>query len=104
MKKAAIFLLISLIGNLSNHVMGQYKANYDENKVPQYVLPPILLDESGEVVSNTRDWEKTRRGEILRLFEESVYGKTPSNPVEVAYTELQSDSGFFDGKAVLKEV
>ena len=97
-------MFIYLIGNLSNHVMGQHKANYDENKVPQYVLPPLLVAQSGEMISNTTDWERTRRGEILRLFEESVYGKTPGNPVEVSYTELQSNKDFLNGKAVLKEV
>lgn len=84
--------------------MGQHKANYDERKVPKYVLPPILVGQSGGAVSSTAEWERSRRGEILKLFEEFVYGKTPEHPVEVSYTELQYNDNFLDGKAVLKEV
>src|SRR5690554_6014388 len=103
MKKAVIFLMIYLLGNLANHVMGQHNANYDEDKVPRYVLPSILESQSGRSVSSSAEWETSRRGEILKLFEEFVYGKTPGHPVEMSYTELQNNENFLDGKAVLKE-
>jgi len=61
--------------------------NYDEKQVPEYVLPDPLIDEQGKAVVNKQQWMKHRRGEIMRLFEESVYGKTPSKQIGQAKYE-----------------
>jgi hypothetical protein len=56
----------------------QPKANYDESKVPKYTLPDPLVCLDGTKVTDKATWEKKRRPEILRLFEEQVYGRSPS--------------------------
>ena len=46
--------------------------NYDEAKVGKDPLPDLKL-------TTVEDWTQKRRGEILRLFEDHVYGKTPGD-------------------------
>lgn len=46
--------------------------NYDETKVGDLPLPDLKL-------TTAEDWTKTRRPEILKLFEENVFGKTPTD-------------------------
>jgi len=53
--------------------------NYDENKVPDYSLPEPLIDKDGNKIGTPEQWRSKRRGEILELFEEHVYGKCPQH-------------------------
>ena len=55
-------------------------ANYDEAKVPAYTLPDPLRLADGTPVRNASDWTAKRRPELLRLFEEHVYGRSPGQP------------------------
>ena len=49
--------------------------NYDEAKVPPYMLPDPLTMQDGRKVTTPEQWTKERRPELLKLFEEHVYGK-----------------------------
>lgn len=51
-------------------------ANYDESKVPQYILPDPLRMLNGKKVKDVKTWQKKRRPEILGFFETQVYGRT----------------------------
>lgn len=91
---------------LSGLVVAQsgFQANYDEDAVPDYELPDPLVFEDGSAVAGQGDWPK-RRAEILALFEEHVYGRTPVGRPEGMRFELrQRIDPFLDGKAVLEEV
>src|SRR5690606_21940512 len=79
------------------------QANYDEAKVPTYMLPDPLLSETGKRVQNTAQWEKSRRPEILSLFEEHVYGRTLGKGV-VAQEVVAVDKQALGGLATRKEV
>ncbi len=57
----------------------QKEANYDESKVPSFSLPDPLILDNGKKVKSVKVWEKKRRPQLLRLFEEQVYGKMPSD-------------------------
>ncbi|MBN8245914.1 MAG: acetylxylan esterase, partial [Verrucomicrobia bacterium] len=52
--------------------------NEDEAAVPAYQLPDPLVFESGRVLTNKSSWP-WRRLELLDLFSDHVYGRTPSN-------------------------
>ena len=81
------------------------EANYDESKVPEFVLPEVLRFENGDRVSTQADWGK-RRGELLSLFAKHVYGITPEKAVsqKLVAIETQRIADFLGGKATLKEV
>ena len=80
------------------------KVNYDESKVPAYTLPELLVTSSGETVDDAEEWESVRRPEILRLFEEHVYGKMPGRPNDLSFEVLSVDENALGGKATRKEV
>src|SRR5688500_14946636 len=77
---------------------------YDESRVPAYTLPDPLMTSSGQRVENTQTWEKTRRPEILRLFEDNIYGQMPGSFDSVRFSVLREDPQAMEGKALLKEV
>jgi len=78
-------------------------ANYDESKVGTYTLPDPLAFNSGKPVRNADDW-KHRRGEILNLFEENVFGYSPKEPKHVRFRIFDTGSAALGGKAVRKQV
>ena len=53
------------------------EANYDEAKVPSYSLPELLVNAAGKPVTTAEEWVGARRAEVLRLFEEHVFGELP---------------------------
>src|SRR5262245_5575429 len=66
-------------------------ANYDESKVGDYVLPDPLVLSNGEKVQDAETWRTRRRPEILKLFEEQVYGRSPPRPVEFFWEERSNE-------------
>ena len=77
--------------------------NYDEAQVPDYQLPPLLKDLSNRSAA-LKKWNDYRRAEVLRLFEESVYGKTPSTDLKVRYEIVDVDKNALEGLATRKQV
>ena len=79
--------------------------NDDESKVPAYTLPDPLVKKDGTVVGSAEEWPP-RRAEIVDLFAQHVYGRTPA---KAAATKLRAEIGktvpdFLGGKSTLKEV
>lgn len=65
---------------------GYPKAQYDEDKVPSFVLPDPLVSLSGDRVDTPEKWRNSRRREILALFERNVYGVAPvGRPAEMTW-------------------
>jgi hypothetical protein len=77
--------------------------NYDETKVPSYELPDALIDNSGQRVGRDK-WLTYRRAEVQRLFEETVYGRTPDRQLAVRYELRDSDPTALDGRATRKQI
>ena len=65
-----------------------WEPNYDEQKMPPVVLPDALKCLDGRRVRTADDWLRFRRPELLRLFEETMYGTLPPMPDHVEYTLL----------------
>lgn len=81
------------------------KFNEDESKVPVYTLPDPLVTSSGEKVDSADKWTKQRRPELMKIFEEEVYGRTPStrlDGIRAVVTEGPADA--LNGRATRKQV
>ena len=77
--------------------------NYDESRVPSYDLPEILRSADGRIVDAAAGWP-ARRAEILKLFEEQVYGISPGAPAGMQFTVLEEDGEALGGLARRKQV
>ncbi|WP_206108064.1 alpha/beta hydrolase family protein [Paludisphaera soli] len=82
------------------------QTNYDEAAVRPYTLPDPLRTVEGREVTSADLWAKTRRPELLRLFESQVYGKTPvlSRELPIPYHVVSEESEALGGKAVRREI
>jgi hypothetical protein len=82
----------------------QAKFNFDEAKVPAFSLPDSLLRADGERIGDSAAWLASRRSEIVRLFENHVYGISPwaFGPLEFDVVRRETDA--VQGSAVLKEI
>jgi len=99
MEKILAVLLISML--ISSDLIAQ---NYDELKVPAYILPDVLESRNKKKITNSKDWESIRRPEILTLFEENVYGKMPKEFDKADFKIKNENKNAMNGKAHLKEV
>ena len=79
-------------------------ANYDEAKVPAYDLPDPLMMQDGTPVKSAKDWTEKRRPEVLELFREQVYGRSPGRPSGLQFKVIQNDDTALGGKAIRREV
>ena len=98
-----LVLILLLTYNL-NLFAQQAQANLDENEVPSYKLPALLVSKSGRKIKNVKRWEKIRRPEILSLFEQEIYGEIPIE-INISDVIVSEDNGdAFDGLAKRKQL
>ena len=96
------FLLTALaLGSIGSQAQ---EFNYDEAAVPPYTLPDPLTLTDGSPVTDTFIWRDQRRPEILSLFEQHVYGKTPEQSLALRFEVMSVDAGALGGVATRKEV
>ena len=106
-----LLLLVLVLGAMAHNDATQANAaqsdlaaiNYDEAKIPPYTLPDALVMADGTPVLNETQWPR-RRLEILRLFEEHVYGSLPDKTIDVRVETRSVDTKALDGRATRKEV
>lgn len=89
----------------SNPEKTQYvEFNYDEAKAGElgkdYTLEDPLVFSDGRKVASAEDW-KSRRLELLKIFEQNVYGKLPPPPKEMTF-EIVSEKMSEDRFATLR--
>lgn len=106
LRGAGVRLAAGLLLALPACAFGQQivPANYDESKVGSYTLPDPLLLQNGSRVRDAKTWTQQRRPELIRLFEENVYGRTPCRPADMHWEVFDIDRHALGGKAVRKQV
>ena len=77
--------------------------NYDESKVPAYTLPDALTCLDGTKVADAKTWQTKRRPELLNIFAEHVYGRTPKGDVTIREEWVQHEPAL-NGLATRKQV
>jgi hypothetical protein len=103
----ALFLLpICMSGQNANgnHVNWNKIANYDEDKVHEYVLPDLMTCNDGSKVTTKEQWEQKRRQEVLETLISYEYGRTPYDKIKVSCKTLRKTKNALDGKAICKQV
>jgi hypothetical protein len=78
-------------------------SNYDESKVGHYTLPDPLVFADGAPVRDAAGW-KRRRAEILRIYEQEIYGRIPPNTPKVTWRVVETDPRAREGAALMKRV
>lgn len=101
MKRDAWILIAWLCASM---LFAQREVNYDEDKVPSYVLPELLQLQNGEKVTSVEQWEKQRRPEIMELFASEVYGRTPTDRIKVTHETITKNPNALKGKATAWQV
>ena len=76
--------------------------NYDESRVPAYTLPDVLAGAAGRVTS-VAGW-RARRAEILDLFRDTVYGRSPGRPESLRFEPIETNRNAMGGVATLERV
>ncbi|MFC7526077.1 alpha/beta hydrolase family protein [Parapedobacter sp. GCM10030251] len=103
MRTNVFSLVICLLAGTT--LYAQPNINYDESKVPDYVLPELLVTSKGETIRSVSEWEKIRRPELLELFTSQMYGRTPDDSgITVRYELVTENPRALGGKATSKQV
>lgn len=101
--KKTLFLLITLL--ITQLVFAQqFVPNYDESKVPKFVVPDPLVTFSQKKVKNVKDWEKKRRPELLKIFTQNMFGEIPGDLKITSVEILEQSENAYNGKARRKQV
>jgi hypothetical protein len=79
-------------------------SNYDESKVRPYTLPDPLTMRDGRRVRDAKMWRGERRREIVRLYEQHIYGRIPERTPSVSWQVAETDPAAHAGTAIRKRV
>ena len=79
-------------------------SNYDESRVGHYTLPNPLVLADGRPVRDAKTWFDVRRPELLKLYDDDIYGRVPANAPKVSFKVAEIDTNALGGLAVHKLV
>src|SRR6478609_7179580 len=79
-------------------------SNYDEGKVGRYSLPDPLVSSDGKPVQSAATWMRQRRPEIIRLYENVIFGAIPATTPKVAWQVAETDPSARGGTALHKRI
>ena len=78
--------------------------NYDEAKVPHFVLPDVLTCNDGSRVTTKKEWERKRRPELMELFSRLEYGRTPKEKIQMTASLIEENPNALGGLATMQQV
>lgn len=76
--------------------------NYSEEKVSTYTLPQLLVCNDGTSVTTSDQWIVKRRPEILELYHQHVYGRTPEPGNDLNFRVVATKHDVLGGTATRK--
>jgi hypothetical protein len=104
----AILLFASAINSQAQNAprseIAGIPVNYDETRVGSYTLPDPLKLSDDKPVRDAQTWYKKRRPEIVRLFEENQFGRSPGRPAGMSFDIFDKGTLALDGKAIRRQV
>jgi hypothetical protein len=87
-----------------DNIVAGIPANYREANVGTYTLPDPLVLSNGKPVKDAKTWVEKRRPEIVKLYEENQFGRTPERPAGMTFDVFEKGTPAFDGKAARRQV
>jgi len=79
--------------------------NDDESKMQPYSLPDPLVCADGTKVTDATTWREKRRPELLKLFENEVFGRTPiGRPATMKSVLVSEKKDARGGKSLRREI
>src|SRR5262245_13389966 len=79
-------------------------SNYDESKVAPYTLPDPLVMADGQRVKSAADWRTKRRPEILRAYQNEIYGRIPANAPKETWEVTETNPSAKDSTAKMRGI
>lgn len=106
------FIILVFAGFISCNIVAQtyegkyLEANYDESKVPEYILPDVLSSFNGKTIKTIEDWENIRKPEIINFFAQNMFGEVPIplSPIKKTFKLISKDKTIFNGLCTRKDV
>lgn len=93
-------LLLALCATLA-HAQDRPGVNYDESKIGEIVLPEALGTGASRAAT-AEGWARTRRPEVLQLFQDHVYGRIQPRPDDLKCEVASVKTDALGGKATRK--
>jgi hypothetical protein len=90
--------------NPPSRIVAGIPVNYSEDSVGIYTLPDPLTLLNGRKVIDAKTWYEKRRPEIVKLFEENQFGRSPQAPADMTFKITEKGTPAFDGKAIRRQV
>ncbi len=81
-----------------------HATNYDEAKVGDYTLPDPLACNDGSQVTSADLWFAKRRPEILELYRENIFGRSPARPTNLVFNVWEISTNALGGSATRKQI
>lgn len=103
MRKTAS-LLLALAALHAVPARAQLDGNFDEARVAPYRLPDPLVMADGTAVRTAAQWRERRRPELVRLFENNIYGISPPAPRGMRFAVMETSANALGGLATRKQV
>ena len=99
-------LFAAIVGFGLSCAMGAepFQANYDEAKIPSYILPDPLVEADGVKITQAEAWRTRQRQEVLELFRTHVYGRSPGRPRKLNFEVTSLERNALGGLATRKQV
>jgi hypothetical protein len=109
--RTALCLILLFAGTICSQTQNALRTevagipvNYEETRVGRYSLPDPLLLANGQPVRDAKTWLEKRRPEIVRLYEENQFGRSPGRPTGMSFDVFDKGTPVFDGQAVRRQV
>ncbi|MCA1758562.1 MAG: acetylxylan esterase, partial [Bacteroidales bacterium] len=101
--KKTVLVIISLL--LTQFVFcQQFVPNYDESKVPEFVVPNPLETFNGKKITNSKKWIKKGRPELMKFFTQNMFGEIPGALKISSFEVVEESNDAINGKAKRKQV
>ena len=86
----------------SNHFV--FVPNYDEAKVPKFIISNPLVTFESQIIDSVAEWESKRRLELLDFFTNNIYGKVPNKLTITSSQIVEQSDNAIKGKAIRKQI